>query len=352
MTGKINVCLIGCGRAGLIHAKNINTQIDNASLVAICDPSEDSLNRMKKELGEISTFKNYKKAIEVKDIDAIIIATPTEFHKEIAIYAAEHGKHIFCEKPMASTEQECEEIIQATQKNNVKLQIGFMRRFDTSFQRAKEMIEEGKIGDIALIKSLTRGPSHPKSWMYDIYNNYGPIGEVNSHDFDTLRWFAESEVESIHTVGDNFQSPEIKADYPDYYDTVSMNIKFENGMIGHIDGAQYVKYGYDARVDVLGTKGNIQVGEQHKDKVVLASQDGEVSRPTMHSWDYLFRDAYVKQDQAFIDAIIEDSETLVTGHDGKMVVKLVKMGLNSLLEKRPIYANEMVKDCSEKKGLE
>lgn len=344
MMDKVKVCLIGCGRAGLIHAKNINTQIDNASLVAICDPSDDSLIRMKNELGEISIYKDYKKAIEAENIDAIIVATPTEFHKEIAVYAAEHGKHIFCEKPMASTEKECDEMIQATQKNNVKLQIGFMRRFDTSFQRAKDMIEEGKIGDVALIKSLTRGPTHPKPWMYDIFNNYGPIGEVNSHDFDTLRWFAESEVESIHSVGGNFRSSEIKADYPDYYDTVSMNIQFENGMIGHIDGAQYVKYGYDARVEVLGTEGNIQVGEQHKDKVMLASKDGEVSRPTMHSWDYLFRDAYVKQDQAFIDSIIGDSKTLVTGHDGKLVVKLVGMGLKSLLENRPIYSNEMVKD--------
>lgn len=108
----------------------------------------------------------------------MIIACPTKFHKEITVAAANAGKHIFCEKPMAMNEEECDEMIEAAEKNHVKLQIGFMRRFDESFQEAKKMIEIGEIGEVVSVKSHTRGPSKPKEWMYDISISNGPLGEV------------------------------------------------------------------------------------------------------------------------------------------------------------------------------
>lgn len=340
MTKKVNVCLIGIGRAGMIHAKNFATRINNASLVAICDPSEEALTAAKEELGIEKTYTDYRDAVLAPNIEAVVIVTPTIFHKAIVLAAAAAGKHILCEKPLAMDEAECDEMIAAAQKSKVKLQVGFMRRFDESFQQAKEIVLSGEIGDVVLVKSLTRGPSHPKPWMFDIRNSSGPIGEVNSHDFDTLRWFTESEVSSIYAVGGNYRSPEVRADYPDYYDTVAMTLAFENGTIGAIDGAQYVQYGYDARVEILGTKGNVMIGEQHKQKIVTATSNGQLIRPAMHSWTYLFEDAYIREDQAFIESILTDTEPLVTGYDGKMAVKLVSLGLKSLLEKRIAYANE------------
>ena len=107
----------------------------------------------------------------------MIIACPTKFHKEITVAAANAGKHIFCEKPMAMNEEECDEMIEAAEKNHVKLQIGFMRRFDESFQEAKKMIEVGEIGEVVSVKSHTRGPSKPKEWMYDISISNGPLGK-------------------------------------------------------------------------------------------------------------------------------------------------------------------------------
>lgn len=342
MNKKIRICLIGIGRAGMIHAKNFATRIHQASLVAICDPSSEALAAAKKELGVDITYTDYREAVLDPKIDAVVIVTPTIFHKEIVLAAAAAGKHILCEKPLAMNETECDEMIAAAETNRVKLQVGFMRRFDESFQQAKEIVLSGEIGDVVLVKSLTRGPSHPKPWMFDIRNSSGPIGEVNSHDFDTLRWLTESEVSSIHAVGGNYRSPEVKADYPDYYDTVAMTLSFDNGMIGAIDGAQYVQYGYDARVEILGTKGNVMIGEQHKQKIVTATSNGQLIRPAMHSWTYLFDDAYIREDQAFIEAIMRDNDPLVTGYDGKMAVKLVSLGLTSLLEKRIAYASEKV----------
>jgi len=318
----------------MIHGRNFRSAIRGAELIALCDPSQENLKLAQDELGCKYTYSDYKKALQNDKIDAVIIVTPTIFHRDIAVAAARAKKHILCEKPMAITERECDDMIVAARENGVKLQVGFMRRFDVSFRGAKEIADAGEIGEIVMIKSLTRGPSNPKPWMFDISVSTGPIGEVNSHDFDTLRWYAGSEVKSIYAVGGNFRSPEVRGQYPDYYDTVSMNMVFQNGCLGAIDGAQYVQYAYDARAEIVGTHGCILIGDQHKHSIVTATRNGRIIRNAMHSWTYLFRDAYMAEAQSFIDAIREDKEPEITGHDGKMALCLVKAGLTSLLEKR------------------
>jgi myo-inositol 2-dehydrogenase/D-chiro-inositol 1-dehydrogenase/scyllo-inositol 2-dehydrogenase (NAD+) len=228
-------------------------------------------------------------------------------------------------------------MIEACAKAGVKLQLGFMRRFDRSFRRGKEMLEEGIVGNPTMIKSNTYGPSEPKEWMYDIHKNSGPIGEVNSHDFDTLRWYAGSEVKMIHAIGGNFRSQNKAEEYPDYYDTCSVRLEFENGVLGVITGAQYVCYGYDSRAEILGTNGIIKVGSQHADSAEAVTMDKVIRADSMDSWRTLFLDAYRAEAQAFIDCIVNDTEPPVTGKDGKMALVLVNEGLRSLLEHRPVY---------------
>lgn len=334
MTEFIRICLIGTGRAGMIHGKNFARRIENAKLIALCDPSKESLELAQKEVNCRYIYEDYHDVMQNPEIDAVVIVTPTVYHKEIALAAAAAKKHILCEKPLAMDEVECLEMIQAAEKNQVKLQVGFMRRFDASFQKAKKVVESGVIGDVVMVKSLTHGPSEPKPWMFDIHKSNGPIGEVNSHDFDTLRWLTGSEVNSIYANGGNYRSPEVRNEFPDYYDTVAMNLRFEDGKLGLIDGAQYVQYGYDARTEILGTKGSILVGDQGKYNIVVATSDHQLTQPTMHSWMYLFREAYVAEDQAFIDCILNDTTPQCTGYDGLMAVRLVNAGLTSLLENR------------------
>lgn len=336
MIKKIKVCLIGCGRAGMIHAGNYAGNVRGAELIAFCDPFRDNLDAALKEIDVPYTYTDYKEALKNPEIDAVIVVTPTQFHHEVVIAAAKAGKHVFCEKPMASNAQECDEMIEACRAAGVKLQLGFMRRFDKSFRRGKELIDSGAIGDVAMIKSNTYGPSEPKEWMYDVRRNYGPIGEVNSHDFDTVRWYAGSEVRLIHAIGHNFRSPEKAAEYPEYYDTCSILLEFENGVIGMISGAQYVKYGYDSRAEILGTKGIVKVGSQEANNVELVTSGWEIHRDSMDSWRTLFRDAYLAEANAFTECIRNDTEPEVTGHDGKMALILVNEGLRSILEKRPV----------------
>jgi myo-inositol 2-dehydrogenase/D-chiro-inositol 1-dehydrogenase/scyllo-inositol 2-dehydrogenase (NAD+) len=332
--GKIGVCLVGAGRAGMIHAVNFRSRVPNAELVAVADPIEQACVNACKELSISKYFLDYKQAIQEKDIDAIVVVAPTAYHKGIVVDAAKAKKHIFCEKPMAMDENECEEMIKATNENNVKLQIGFMRRFDESFVQAKEVAESGEIGNVVMVRSNTRGPSIPQKWMYDIHKSNGPLAEVNSHDIDTLRWFTGSEFKSVYAIGGNYRSPEALKDYPDFYDNVVMNAQFENGMQGLIDGAQGVAYGYDARVEILGTKGIIFLGQVHEKSIAVCTKETGMTRPIMNSWRYLFREAYLEEDRHFVDCILNDQKPRVTGVDGKMAVKVVRAGNKSIVDKK------------------
>ena len=140
----------------------------------------------------------------------------------------------------------------------------------------------------------------------------------------------------IHAMGHNFRSPEDAVEYPDYYDTCSVLLEFENGIVGTISGAQYVSYGYDARAEILGTDGIIKVGAQQANTAEVVARDQKIVADSMDSWRTLFRDAYAEEDRAFVRCIIDGTEPEVTGHDGKMALVLVQEGLRSILEKRPV----------------
>ena len=215
-----------------------------------------------------------------------------------------------------------------------------MRRFDRSFVYAREQIRQGAIGDVVLIKSLTRGPSIPQRWQYDIAKSNGPLAEVNSHDIDTLRWFSSSEFEQVYAIAGNYRCPEARKEFPNFYDNVMMVATFANGMQGSIDGAVSVRYGYDARLEVVGTEGVLFVGRLDHSGVVVCNRSSGLQAPAVESWRNLFTEAYRFEDQGFVDAILNGMPPAVSGLDGKMGVKVVTAGNQSIVEKRPVNLNE------------
>jgi myo-inositol 2-dehydrogenase/D-chiro-inositol 1-dehydrogenase/scyllo-inositol 2-dehydrogenase (NAD+) len=320
---NIGVCVIGCGRAGLIHARNFAGAVAGARLAALVDPVEESLRAASAELKIGASYSDFRQAIADRNVHAVVIVAPTAFHRDIALAAAAAGKHILCEKPMAMNASECDDMIRAAERHRVKLQIGFMRRFDAGFVAAKKRLDAGEIGDMVLVKSLTYGPSIPKPWMYDIRKSNGPLAEVNSHDIDTLRWFTGSEFAEVHAIAGNYRCPDAKTEFPDFYDNVVLAARFRNGMQGVITGAQGVGYGYDARCEVLGQRGIITAG---------AWPGPGMSK----SWQALFADAYRAEDEDFIRCILEDRPPRVTGLDGKRAVEVVNAGNQSIKEGRPV----------------
>jgi len=339
MQSLVNICVIGSGRAGMIHARNFARSVPGARLAAMVDPVEEAAKSACNELGIETYYLDYKDALADKNIDGVVVVTPTAYHRDIVLDAASAGKHILCEKPMAMTASECTDMIEAAEKANVKLQLAFMRRFDESFMHAKERIDAGEIGDVVSVKSLTHGPSTPRPWMYDLAKSNGPLAEVSSHDIDALHWYSGSYINEVYAVAGNYRCPDAAEEYPDFYDNVLMNCRFRNNTMGLVDGAQGVQYGYDSRVEILGTRGIIHVGKQNNFNVVTVSLNG-IGTPFVKSWQNLFLDAYYREDAHFVECISKDETPRVTGRDGLEAVKVVNAGNLSIIEKRPVKIEE------------
>ncbi len=144
MAGSIRICMIGAGRVGKLHSGTLKRYLPDGDVVALVDTTAEILNETGDEFGIDARFASLEQALDQVEFDAVVITTPTFTHRDLTVLAAEHGKHVYCEKPMALTLAECDEMIAVTERNGVILQLGFMRRFDPEFTHAAAMIEAGR----------------------------------------------------------------------------------------------------------------------------------------------------------------------------------------------------------------
>lgn len=333
---KVGICLVGVGRAGAVHGKNFSERIINSKVVAVVAYHRESAMKAAEEYGTKNWYTDHKEALKQKDVDAVVISTPTFTHANVTIDAAEAGKHVFCEKPMTLTLKEADAMMAATRKAGVKLQMGFMRRFDAEFQSAKQKLEAGVIGKPATIKSTGHGPGVPPPWACDPKTSIGMLAEVNSHDFDSVRWLMGSDIKRVYAEVEAIAMPELKEKYPDFYDRALVTLRFANGSIGLIDSACPVRYGYDARVEVLGTEGIMLIGELKYQAVVVCKKETGVYTSTFPSWRDRFREAYFEEDKHFIDCIINDKNPVASGEDGKTALEAVLAATKSFKEGKPV----------------
>jgi predicted dehydrogenase len=320
---RIRFCVIGAGRAGMVHARNLRWRIPAAVLAALCDANEAALRQAGRELEVTTLYTDFRRALEETAVDAVVVVTPTFLHGEVACHAASHGKHIFLEKPMAVTVAECQTINAAVRGAGVLLQIGFMRRFDEGFRRAKDIVASGQLGAIMIIKSTGRGPGGPGAWMYDLRKSNGIIAEVNSHDLDSLRWLTGREFRRVFAQAHNFKCPEARAQWPDFYDSVVAQFDLGDGTMGLVDGTCPAHYGYDARVEILCEKGVVFVGQVQQPGLICVNVEGQVIAPSVKSWRDLFKDAYLAEMEHFVQCILEQRPPEVTGEDGLRAVEAV-----------------------------
>jgi myo-inositol 2-dehydrogenase/D-chiro-inositol 1-dehydrogenase/scyllo-inositol 2-dehydrogenase (NAD+) len=312
------------GRAGTLHAKNLLYQIPQSELIAVVDSIPSQLQKAMSELkGKVRGFTSLTEVLEKVDFDAVFIATSTFAHAGLIEEAARGGKHIFCEKPLAVTLEECARVIEAVKTSNVKFQIGFVRRYDSAFQEAKRKIEEGLLGEIILIKSTGRGPGLPPEWAWDIQKSNGMLAEVNSHDFDSIRWLIASEFKRVYAEAGNFKTLEVKRKYPHFYDNAIVTVRFENGAMGLVDSSCPAGYGYDARVEILGSKGMMQIGELKNRGVVLCTQEEGITSSAYRGWPERFKEAYPAEIRTFIQTILEDRTPSPDAYDGLRTVEVV-----------------------------
>lgn len=335
--------MVGAGRVGELHSATLRTHVAGGEPVALVDTSEAMLAKTGDAFGYDQRFTTLDEALDKADFDAVIITTPTFTHRHLAELAAERAKHVFVEKPMAMTLAECDAMIDACKRNGVHLQVGFMRRFDPDFVLAAERIAAGEIGEPMLIKSLTHGPGLPPAWANDLKRSNGMLAEVNSHDLDSVRWLMGSTIDRIYLETANFKGAERGVTFDRFYDNMIASLRFTSGGIGAISGVCPCDYGYDARVEIVGKKGIMQIGSMEgRAVVVCVDRDQGLVQPIFRRWPERFAWGYINEIQHFIQSILTDTPPRVTGEDGRWAVAGVIAGTRSLLEERPVRLAEVL----------
>lgn len=343
MKSAIRICMIGAGRVGKNHSRSITHHVPSGRVVALVDPVADVLKATASEYGIEACFDSLERALDEAEFDAVVITTPTFTHKDLALLAATHGKHVFLEKPMALNLQECDDILEGIQKAGVMLQLGFMRRFDPEFAAAAKRIEAGEIGLPMMIKTLTHGPGLPPAWARDLKTSNGMLAEVNSHDWDSVRWLMGSNYERVYTEVANFKGKANQIDTPNFYDNVLVDIRLESGGLGMISGICPCGYGYDARVEIYGEKGVMQIGEmQGQAVVVCTNRDQGLITPIYRTWPERFVWAYIYEMEHFIQSIQNEIPPIVGGDEGRWAVAGVLAATRSFMEQRPVYLKEIL----------
>jgi len=343
MPETVRVCLVGAGRAGQVHARSLSDHLPGAVLAAVVDQSSEALAAACENFGVQAGYSTLEQALDAVSFDAVVITTPTTTHRHLALLAAEHGRHVLCEKPMAFDLAECDDMIAACERAGVVLQIGFMRRFDPEFEAAQARIEAGEIGRPLLIKSLTHGPGLPPAWARDLRTSRGMLAEVNSHDWDAIRWLAGSNPERVYAEVANLKGAARGVDTPNFYDTAIVTVRFENGSVGSISGVCPCDYGYDARMEIVGEKGILQIGDLRGQAVlVCTNRDHGIVAPIYRTWPERFAGAYVREMRHFLECVRTGARPRATGADGRWALAGVLAATKSFLEERPVALREIL----------
>lgn len=341
MSKELRVALVGAGRAGMVHARNFAAGVPGARLVALADPNAQTLEAAAAELGVERTFSTPTDAASADGIDAVVIAGPTSSHAEIAILALDSGKHVLCEKPIASTLEEAARIADAAERSGGHFLMAFMRRFDAGFARAAERIAAGDIGVPLLVRSTGRGPGLPPEWAWDVSRSGGLIAEVNSHDIDTVRWLSGQEPTRVYAVGRAAKRPDIAERFPGFVDVLAATFELSEGAIAQIDGACPAGYGYDARVEVYGSEGTVLVGGPTAAGMpLLVRADGAVT-DQVRSWRALFADAYREESRHFAAVALGEEEPRTGVRDGIQALATVLAVNRSMSSGLPVMLTEV-----------
>lgn len=333
----MKVAIIGTGRIGRVHIKNISTSVREMEIKIVSDPyiTDEGIDYVK-SFGVPVVTKDTNVIFEDPEIEAVLICSSTDTHAEYILKAAKAGKHIFCEKPVDHDVQRVREMLEAVKKAGVKMQIGFNRRFDHNHRTVHDVVASGKIGDPHIIKITSRDPQPPT--IDYVKSSGGLFCDMMIHDFDMIRFLAGCEATEVYAKGAVLVDPAIGEEGD--IDTALVTLTFENGAIGVIDNSRQAVYGYDQRIEVFGSKGAVQDENDIPNTVHISTEDC-VSSGTAYKimWDR-YTQSFIAEMKAFASAIKEDKVPEVTDMDGLYPVLMAAAANKSLKEGRPVKLSE------------
>jgi myo-inositol 2-dehydrogenase/D-chiro-inositol 1-dehydrogenase len=310
--------------------------VPDVKIRIIADIKIDLLNDWAKNHTDINLTTEPNDVFSDPEINTVIICTSTDTHSQLIIQAANVKKNIFCEKPIGNDLNAIRDSIQSVKKNNVKLMIGFNRRFDHNFKRIRAAVEAGNIGKPHIIKITSRDPAPPP--LEFLKRSGGLFFDMTIHDWDMARFVANDEVDEVYATGAALIDPSI-ANFD--VDTAVAVLHFKNGAMAVIDNSRQAKYGYDQRVEVFGSEGAIQVENDTPNTARLFTSKS-IESDKIH---YFFLERYM---QSYKDEMIEFFKCIrknisppVTGQDGLKAVLVALAAKKSLMEHRPVKISEV-----------
>ena len=333
---KLNVGIIGAGRIGQVHAKSITYHIPQAKIVAISDIYYEGAEKVAESLGIPNAYEDYHEILNNPEIDAVLICSSTDTHADIAVAAAEAGKHIFCEKPVDLTVTKIKKVIAAVEKAGVKLQIGFNRRYDHNFAEIKRLANDGKLGKLQTIKITSRDPEPPSIDYVKVSG--GIFLDMTVHDFDMAR-FIGGEVEEVYANA-AVTVDEAIGEAGDV-DTALIALKFKNGAIGVIDNCRKACYGYDQRLEVFGTGGQASAANDTPTNVSYINENGNMTDKPLYFFLERYMQSFTDEMTEFINAVQNDELTKTTVNDGLEALRLGLAAKLSVKEHRPVKLSEI-----------
>ncbi|GIO53846.1 inositol 2-dehydrogenase [Paenibacillus cineris] len=335
MSKQLNIGVIGAGRIGRLHTENL-LKHPQVNVKAIADLQIDHARAWANGLGIPLLTQDAEQIISDPGIDAVFICTSTNTHIDMIERSAKAGKHIFCEKPISFDVRGTRLALQAASDSGVKFQLGFNRRFDPNFRRVREIVASGQIGDPHLIKITSRDPSPPPHDYIKVSG--GLFMDMAIHDFDMARFLSGSEVDEVYVQGAVLVDPVI-GELGDV-DTAVIMLRFRNGAIGVIDNSRQAAYGYDQRVEVFGSLGQVNVQNDFPNSAEISTAGGVYRDKPKHFFLERYEAAYRLEIESFINAILNNEDVPVSGEDGYEAELLADAARKSWLEKRPVSLSE------------
>lgn len=331
----LKLAIAGLGRIGRIHLNNL-LLMPNVEVIAVMDPMEESL-QLAKEKGISFTTTLYEDLLAIKNINAIVICSPTDTHATYIELAAKAGMNIFCEKPLDLSLRRAMDVLDVIDETKVKLMIGFNRRFDKDFKKIRSIVKKGTIGDHHLVKITSRDPELP---LIDYIENSGGLFlDMTIHDFDMARFIVGKEVQEVYATGAVLIDPEISK--ANDIDTAVVTLTYTDGTMAIIDNSRRSAYGYDQRLEVFGSKGMVQVGNNLHDSHQLFTSQGAQGSLPLNFFLERYAEAYKVEMVDFIKSLKNGEAVPVNGYDGLQSLKIGLAAVKSLENRRPVKISEI-----------
>jgi myo-inositol 2-dehydrogenase/D-chiro-inositol 1-dehydrogenase len=305
----MRIGLLGAGRIGRIHGGNVASH-PRATLAMVADADGAAAESLAKATNaKVGTIDSI---LGAKDIDAVVICTPTDMHADLIEKSVRAGKAVFCEKPVDLSSARIRACLDVVKASNGKLMIGFNRRFDPSFASVRARIAAREVGKVELVTILSRDPSPPPPSY--VARSGGLFRDMMIHDFDMARFLLGEEPVEVHAVGSCLVDQGI-GEAGDV-DTAAVLLKTASGKIAQISNSRRATYGYDQRIEVHGSLGLLQAGNQQATTVTFAGDKGYASDPALPFFLERYAAAYRAELDAFINSVLDGAAISPSGEDG------------------------------------